>query len=83
MNYLKRCALASSGAALILLLYTAAAHLPSLASADHVALLVLVSLGIGTVSGAIAAALVRKNSAAMLLVAQVLTLIIVGVIWNR
>lgn len=83
MNYVKRFALAASGAALILLLYTAAAHLPSLTRADHVALLVLVSLGLGAVSGAIAAALVRKNSVAMLLVAQVLTVLIVGVIWNR
>ncbi|MFN4162586.1 MAG: hypothetical protein ACK4FW_11550 [Stenotrophomonas sp.] len=42
MNYEKRFALASSGAALVLLLYTAAAQLPSLTRADHVALLVLV-----------------------------------------
>lgn len=83
MNYVKRFALASSGAALVLLLYTAAAQLPSLTRADHVALLVLVSLALGVVSGAIAAALVRKNSIAMLLVAQVLTVLIVGVIWNR
>lgn len=42
MNYVKRFALASSGAALVLLLCTAAAQLPSLTRADHVALLGLV-----------------------------------------
>lgn len=83
MRYLTRLARAASGSALIVALYAAAAEPRLFASLDAAAWVLAGSLGIAVIPGAVAAALVRRHPVALLLVAQVLTIAVVAVIWNR
>ena len=83
MGYFKRWALATFGAFLVFLLYTLAVQPLSMISAEELLLLIGVSLGVSLVGGAIAAAAVRRNVAALLLVSQVLVITIFGVAWYR
>lgn len=83
MDYLKRSALAASGALLILVLYTLAAQPLSMLELRSLLLLLLVGAACAVVSGAMAAAFVRKRPVAMVLLAQVLIILIVGFIWQQ
>jgi hypothetical protein len=82
MGYWKRFALAWFGTFLIFTLYTLAANgRPS--STEDLGLMLLVVAGLALATGSVAAALVRKNDAIMVLVSQVLIIAVVGAIWNR
>jgi len=83
MDYLKRSALAAFGAFLILVLYTLAAQPLSMWESSSLLLLLLVGAACAVVAGVIAAALVRKHPVAMVLLAQVLIILIVGFIWQQ
>lgn len=83
MDYLKRSALAAFGAFLILVLYTLAAQPLSMLELRSLLLLLLVGAACAVVAGVIAAAFVRKHPVAMVLLAQVLIILIVGFIWQQ
>lgn len=82
MGYWKRFALAWFGTFLVFMLYTLAAH-GRPPSYEDLGLMLLMVAGLALVTGSVAAALIRKNAAVMVLVSQVLIIAIVGMIWNR
>lgn len=82
MGYWKRFSLAWFGTFLIFMLYTLAANgCPS--STEDLGLMSLVVAGLALATGSVAAALIRKNDAIMVLLSQVLIIGIVGAVWNR
>ena len=83
MVYLKRSAVAAFGAFLILVLYTLAAQPLSMWEPSSLLLLLPVGAACAVVAGVIAAAFVRKHPVAMVLLAQVLIILIVGFIWQQ
>jgi len=82
MGYWKRFSLAWFGTFLVFMLYTLAANgRPS--STEDLGLMLLIVAGLALATGSVAAALIRKNDAIMVLLSQVLIIAIVGAIWNR
>lgn len=64
-------------------LYTLAAQPRSLITVEMVPVVVFKSSLFGIVSGALAAAVVRRHPVAMVLVSQVLIMLILIFVWNR
>lgn len=83
MDYLKRSALAAFGAFLVLVLYTLATQPLSMVTLASLLVLVCGAAACAVLAGAVAAALVCKRPVAMVLLAQVLIILLVGVIWQR
>lgn len=82
MGYLKRLGLATSCAFVILFGFSLAMKLPSQVNADS-----LLAIGVGAlvcclIAGLISAALVRTNALVMVITAQVLSIVLLGIAWR-
>lgn len=83
MDYFKRSAVAAFAAFLVLVLYTLAAQPLSMLTLESLLVLVFTAAVCAVVAGAVASALIRKRPVAMVLLAQALIILLVGVIWQR
>ncbi len=82
MNYFKRVGIGVVGSAVVLVLYTLAANSWSTITLNVFALLVATGIVCGLIASSLAAAIVRSTPWAMMLLAQVLTILIVGAVWQ-
>lgn len=83
MGYFKRLAVGWLGGFTVLMLYTLASQSWSAVTSDVFALLLLTSSGCALIASALSAAVIRGNLWAMMLLAQVITILIVGWVWHR
>lgn len=81
-NYVKRAALSTSLAFLVLMSYTLSAIPITQINADRFVAMIIGSLICCLMGGFIAAALVRRNDLMMLIVAQLVSVITLAVFWR-
>lgn len=82
MRYPRRLALAWFGSFTVLMLYTLASQSWSAVTGEAFALLSITSFACALIAGALSAAVIRVNLWAMMLLAQVITVLIVGFVWH-
>lgn len=82
MTYLKRFGLASASAFAVLVSYTLALKLPSQLNPEVFLAILVGALVCCVVAGLLAAVFFRKNPIVMVLCAQILSVVMVGVVWR-